>query len=62
VKFVNRKAQAYIRDECDKLHNLGPRMNPDLKAMAMNGSKKDTLQVRWSTRKFTGFTTKKWLL
>lgn len=43
-------ALAYIRDECDKLPNLSTRMDPDVKAVAMNNSsKKDTFQVRERT-------------
>lgn len=47
MKFVSRKALAYIRDECDKLHNLSGRISPDMKAIATDSSKEDSAKVRY---------------
>jgi len=46
VKFVGLKARAYIRDECGTLQNLSSILDPDMKAIATDGSKKDTIKVR----------------
>ena len=45
VKYINRVVMAFIRDECGKLQALGQKMNPDLKAIAIDGSPKETIEV-----------------
>lgn len=36
---------AFIRDECGKLPELSKRMNPDLKAIAIDASTEQIVQV-----------------
>lgn len=45
VRFIDRKVITYIRDECDKLPQLSRKISPDLRAIAVNGSAEETIQV-----------------
>lgn len=45
LKHIDRLVTAYIRDECNKLPELSRKMTPDLKAIAIDGSRDDTIQV-----------------
>lgn len=49
MKHINRTVTTYIRDECDKLPFLSKKMNPDLKAIAIDGSTQNIIKVRCST-------------
>lgn len=46
VKHVERAVTSYIRDECDKLHELSKNMGIDLKAIAMEGSVEHAMMVK----------------
>ncbi|KAB8339263.1 hypothetical protein FH972_022196 [Carpinus fangiana] len=45
LKHIDRLVMMYIRDECGKLLELSKRMNPDLKAVAIDASSEDLIQV-----------------
>lgn len=45
LKHIDRMVTTYIRDECQQLPNLSRNMNPDLKAIAIDGSPEQSLKV-----------------
>jgi protein HOOK3 len=42
---MDRLIATYLRDECDSLHNLSASLNPDLKAVATDGSPEDIIRL-----------------
>ena len=45
VKHIDRLVATYIRDECDQLPYLSKSLNPDLKAVATDGSPENVIKV-----------------
>ncbi|KAF2092928.1 hypothetical protein NA57DRAFT_23428, partial [Rhizodiscina lignyota] len=45
LKHIDRMATTYIRDECGQLQYLSRNMNPDLKAIAIDGSPEQSLKL-----------------
>lgn len=45
LKHIDRLVMMFIRDECGKLLELSKRMTPDLKAVAIDASSEDLIQV-----------------
>jgi protein HOOK3 len=45
VKHIDRMVTTYIREECDKLPHLSKSLNPDLKAIAIDGSAQNIIKV-----------------
>ena len=45
VKYIDKMVTTYIRDECDQLHFLSKNLNPDLKAIAIDGSSPQIIKV-----------------
>lgn len=45
LKHIDRLIMAFIRDECGKLPELSKRMQPDLKAIAIDGNSDELLQI-----------------
>ncbi|KAJ9641784.1 hypothetical protein H2199_004997 [Coniosporium tulheliwenetii] len=50
LKRIDRMVRTYIREECDRLPNLSKTMSPNLKAIAIEGSKNETIKVGALTR------------
>jgi protein HOOK3 len=46
VKHIDRMVTTYIREECDKLPHLSKSLNPDLKAIAIDGSPQNIIKVK----------------
>jgi protein HOOK3 len=42
---MDKLISTYLREECDSLHNLSSSLNPDLKAVATNGSPEDVIRL-----------------
>ncbi|KAF2398176.1 hypothetical protein EJ06DRAFT_532550, partial [Trichodelitschia bisporula] len=45
LKHIDRMVTTYIRDECDKLPALSKKLNPDLKAIAIDGSPQNVIKL-----------------
>ncbi|KAF2423181.1 hypothetical protein EJ08DRAFT_640365 [Tothia fuscella] len=45
LKHIDRLVTTYIREECDKLPHLSKSLNPDLKAIAIDGSPKNIIKL-----------------
>ncbi|TID20268.1 hypothetical protein E2P81_ATG07569 [Venturia nashicola] len=45
LKHIDRLVTTYIREECDKLPHLSRSLNPDLKAIAIDGSPQNTIKL-----------------
>ncbi|EON61824.1 hypothetical protein W97_01041 [Coniosporium apollinis CBS 100218] len=45
LKRIDRMVRTYIREECDRLPNLSKTMSPNLKAIAIEGSKNETIKL-----------------
>ncbi|KIV99108.1 uncharacterized protein PV09_09205 [Verruconis gallopava] len=45
LKHIDRLIATYIRDECDSLHYLSKVLNPDLKAVATDGSPENVIKL-----------------
>lgn len=45
LKYIDRQVTTYIREECDKLHYLSPKLNPDLKSIATEGSAESIVKL-----------------
>lgn len=45
VKHIDRLVTTYIRDECERLPYLSKSLNPDLKAVATDGSPENVIKV-----------------
>lgn len=50
VKYIDRHVTMFIRDECNKLTEASRKVTPDLKAIAIDGSREDTIQVGFLQR------------
>ncbi|KAI9669901.1 MAG: hypothetical protein M1831_006936 [Alyxoria varia] len=49
LKHVERMVMSFIRDECGRLPRLSKKLTPDLKAIAIDGSSEELIQVIQST-------------
>lgn len=55
LKYINRAVTTYIREECGKLPELSKRIDPDLKAIAIDASAEDSSQVGSDQRVYHRF-------
>lgn len=64
VKHIDRVVATYIRDECEMLPHLSKSLNPDLKAVATDGSPENVIQVwvmsRWSGQNDSDIVSNSW--